>query len=133
MRDGRTRVQESCTQAAERSFLDDHRITLVVKTGPAAGSEFSIIDRKTIIGRGAQADLTFIDTSMSSEHAAIEAQQDCCRIRDLASTNGLRVNGSPILQAELKHGDNIELGEHCFQLLIEKSPREPSTYILPDS
>ena len=133
MRDGRTRAQGSCAQDAERSFIDDHRITLVVMTGPAAGSEFSIVEPKTVIGRGAQADLTFVDASMSSEHAAIETQQDCCRVRDLASTNGIRVNGSPTLQADLKHGDTIELGEHRFQLLIEKSQREPKAYVLPDS
>ncbi len=133
MRDGRTRAQGSRAQDAERSFIDDHRITLVVMTGPAAGSEFSIVKQKTVIGRGAQADLTFVDASMSSEHVAIEAQRDCCRVRDLASTNGMRVNGSPSLQADLKHGDTIELGEHRFQLLIEKSQREPSTYVLPDS
>ena len=133
MQDGRTRAQESCAQDAERNFIDNHRITLVVMTGPTAGSEFSIVERQTVIGRGAQADLAFVDTSMSNEHVVIEAQQDCCRVRDLASTNGMRVNGSPSLQADLKHGDTIELGEHRFQLLIEKSQREPSTYVLPDS
>ena len=132
MRDGRTRTLESLESGAGHSFIDDHRVTLVVMTGPAAGSEFSILQQKTVIGRGPGVDLTFVDAAMSSEHAAIEIQPDGCRARDLASTNGMRVNGSPTLLADLKHGDTIELGEHRFRVLIERSQSDP-TYVLPES
>ena len=132
MRDGRTRALTSFESGAEFSFIDDHRVTLVVMTGPAAGSEFSIAQQKTVIGRGPGVDLTFVDPAMSSEHAAIEMQLDGCRARDLASTNGMRVNGSPTLLADLKHGDTIELGEHRFRILIEQREGGPSTYVLPE-
>ena len=133
MHDGRTRKLQTRESGQERGFIDDHRITLVVMSGPAAGSEFSMLQQKTVIGRGPEVDLTFVDAAMSAEHAAIEIQRDGCRARDLASTNGMRVNGSPTLLADLKHGDTIELGEHRFKLVIEQHESAPNTYVLPDS
>jgi S-DNA-T family DNA segregation ATPase FtsK/SpoIIIE len=133
MQDGRTRTLKIGERGPDHSFTDDHRITLVVMSGPAAGSEFSILQQKTIIGRGPEVDLTFVDAAMSAEHAAIEIQPDGCRARDLASTNGMRVNGSPTLLADLKHGDTIELGEHRFKLVIEQHQSAPNTYVLPES
>jgi pSer/pThr/pTyr-binding forkhead associated (FHA) protein len=134
MQDGRTRTLKRGEAVGHaRSFLDDHRVTLVVMNGPAAGSEFVIEREKTVIGRGLGVDLPFRDPAMSSEHVAIEMLEDRCRARDLASTNGMRVNASPVLLADLKHGDTIELGEHRFGVILEETERDPDTYVLPES
>jgi len=34
--------------------------------------------------------------------------------------------------AELEHGDRFQLGEHVFQLVLERRRREPRAYVLPD-
>ena len=134
MRDGRTCNLERAEGAGDsRSFADDHRVTLVVINGASAGSEFVIDREKTVIGRGSGVDLCFRDNAMSSEHSAIEMLEDRCRARDLASTNGMRVNGSSVLVADLKNGDTLELGEHQFRVIVEETERAPDTYILPES
>ena len=70
--------------------------------------------------------------SMSREHATFELVEDCFRVRDLGSTNGLRVNGHPTLVCELKHGDKVEIGELSLQYLQESRDAAP-TYDLSDS
>jgi pSer/pThr/pTyr-binding forkhead associated (FHA) protein len=69
---------------------------------------------------------------MSREHAAFELVEGAFRVRDLASTNGIRVNGSPMLAAELKHGDRLEIGEHEFQYILEEQEPAPRTYVIDD-
>ncbi len=133
MHDGRTRRVEVKDVGHDEDWLAHNRASLTLLTGPAAGSEYELDAPRMLIGRSASADLRLDDSSVSSEHAAIELGCEGFGIRDLASTNGVRVNGAVVLAAELKHGDTIELGEHRFHLLIEKSRREPSTYVLPDS
>jgi pSer/pThr/pTyr-binding forkhead associated (FHA) protein len=134
MQDGRTRALErSETGRMGSSFIDHNRVTLVVVNGPAAGSEFVIDRKKTVIGRGPGVDLAFRDGAMSSEHIAIEMLEEGFRARDLASTNGMQVNGHAVLLADLKHGDTLELGEHRFQVVVEPAESDPNTYVLPES
>ena len=133
MRDGHTRsLTRMESEGANRSFMDDNRVTLVVINGPAAGSEFVLDRERTVIGRGPGVDLPFRDSAMSREHLAIEMLDDRCRARDLASTNGIRVNESAVLVADLKHGDTLEVGEHRFQVIVEEAERSAGTYLLPD-
>ena len=133
MRDGHTRsLTRVESEGASQSFMDDHRVTLVVISGPAAGSEFVMDREQTVIGRGPGVDLPFRDSAMSREHLAIEMLDDRCRARDLASTNGIRVNESAVLLADLKHGDTLEVGEHRFQVIVEETERSAGTYLLPE-
>jgi len=133
MHDGRTRkLKRSEIGAGEGDFFSRHRATLVLVAGPGAGSEFALERERVCVGRGEETDLRFDDAAMSREHAALERSGEGFRIRDLASSNGVRVNGSTVLVADLKHGDRIELGEHRFQFLLEERVREPSAYALSE-
>ena len=133
MRDGVTRKLEVAGQGRPTSeFLKTHRITLVIAKGAAVGREFSIDQERIVVGRGPDVDLAFDDPSMSREHAAFELTGGHYRVRDLASTNGVMVNGSRQLVIDLKHGDEIEIGEHVFRWLVEKHSRVGGTYVLDD-
>ena len=59
-----------------------------------------------VLGRGVEADVQIPDTGVSRRHAKVEGN----RITDLGSTNGTRVNGARITEAELQDGDRITLG-----------------------
>ncbi len=122
MKDGRTR---KLTQSnVKRSlFLARYRASLVEVDGPAAGSEYALTAESAIIGRGPQVDILIDDDSMSRQHAAIELVEDGFRIRDMGSTNGVTVNGSAITGADLKHGDQVALGERTLQYLVERRER----------
>ena len=133
MRDGRTRKLAAGERQLEFTrYLAEFRAVIAVLEGSAAGSEFEIEKPRTTLGRGPGVDLAFPDPSMSKQHACVEWAGGGLRLGDLGSTNGVRVNGAVIVVAELKHGDRFQLGEHVFQLVLERRPKEPRTYVLPD-
>jgi len=120
------------TQSAEE-FFRRFSVTLVTTEGSALGSEFLLDREAVVLGRGPGVDLNFDDTSMSRAHASFELTQDGFRVRDMASTNGVFLNGTRVQSAELKHGDRLELGEHRFQYLVEEQAHTPATYILNEA
>jgi len=120
MHDGKTRKIVRKDPPPDRSeFFASHRVVLVVLSGASAGEEHLLDDRHLTLGRGAHVDLRFDDDAMSQEHAAFELVDSCFRVRDLASTNGIRLNGHPTLAAELKPGDKLEIGSHTFRYVQE--------------
>lgn len=133
MRDGYTRKKETPRgRTPGAGFLALFRASLVVTSGPAAGTEVPIEREVVSIGRGPGADLVFADEHLSREHCALEVTADGLRVRDLGSLNGIVVNGSETRVAELKHGDRFRAGEHEFQLVLEEREAEPPTHELPE-
>jgi pSer/pThr/pTyr-binding forkhead associated (FHA) protein len=133
MRDGYTRRIETIEENGPfAEWLEKWQATVVVVSGDAAGTEYTV-DRPTIsIGRSPESGWCFEDDSMSKEHAALEFTAGSIRLRDLGSMNGTLVNGSDSKAAELKNGDRFQLGEHEFQFILEKRSRQPKTYVLDD-
>jgi hypothetical protein len=66
--------------------------------------------RTWVIGRGRACDVVIHDPSISRRHALLSVRGDRCSIRDLASINGLEVNGRPVATAVLQPGDTLRLG-----------------------
>lgn len=131
--DGRTRrVAQIENGDAGEAFFDENCVTLVVLSGRGAGSEHALEAAKVCIGRSPAADLPFCDDAMSSEHAVFELVGDVIRVRDLASTNGVRVNGGLVLSADLEHGDRLQIGGHEFQYLLEKRSHSPRAFVVGD-
>ena len=59
-----------------------------------------------VLGRGVEADVQLTDTGVSRRHAQITDG----RLVDLGSTNGTRVNGTRVAEADLVDGDRVTLG-----------------------
>jgi len=79
------------------------------------------IDQASIsIGRGANNDLVINDPQLSREHARIVTVGEDQIVEDLASSNGTRVNGSPLQRQILQHRDTIELGSHRLLYLSSR-------------
>ena len=64
------------------------------------------LDTPKVLGRGTEADVQLTDTGVSRRHAQITGT----RLVDLGSTNGTRVNGTRVTEADLVDGDRITLG-----------------------
>jgi len=64
-----------------------------------------------VLGRSREADIVVDDANVSRKHAEVRPSGGSWTVRDLGSTNGVKVNGRRIDGAQsLKPGDVIELG-----------------------
>lgn len=132
MHDGRTRKVKSAGPSRPHEFLAGHRAMLTLVSGPAAGLEVALEGARAIVGRSPKAAMQIEDPSVSLEHAAFELDSDGFGVRDLASTNGVRVNGKEVLSASLSHGDRIQLGACELQYVVEERPAQPKTWSLEE-
>jgi len=113
-----------------QDFLNRYVAKVTVVSGLGAGAGFTIDRERVIVGRGPGVDRVFDDPAMSRQHAAIEFSGSGFRLRDLGSTNGTLLNGTTVQSAELRDGDQFEIGGRRFLLAIEEREREPDAYEL---
>jgi pSer/pThr/pTyr-binding forkhead associated (FHA) protein len=128
MNDGRTRkleLHEMSRMGRKAGFLDKHQAALVVATGPHGGTEHRLEKDCVTLGRGPGVDVLLDDASVSHQHAALELVSAGYRIRDLGSTNGVRVNGVSVAAADLEHGDRLEVGAVAFRYVVEARTAHP--------
>jgi len=78
----------------------------------ADGRDQKIILTKPVstIGRDSQNDIVINDESVSTHHAEIRLEDGRHILKDLGSTNGLRVNGERAMEAVLNDGDLLRFG-----------------------
>ncbi|MBI3269985.1 MAG: FHA domain-containing protein [Planctomycetes bacterium] len=72
--------------------------------------ELTTGDEVVTIGRSTKSTIVIRDQNSSREHGQIRKVGDAWSIVDLNSRNGTVVNGCPINEQKLKHGDRIEIG-----------------------
>jgi transcriptional regulator with GAF, ATPase, and Fis domain len=105
---------------------------LVVLAGPRCGETLSI-DASATIGRDASSQLCIPDHLISRRHCAVELADGQCTLRDLGSSNGTYVNGMPVRERRLVHGDRIRAGDSVLLFLLadadrsEPAPGSPGT------
>lgn len=63
-----------------------------------------------VIGRLPDCAVVLSDPNVSRRHAEVRRVADAVVVRDLGSTNGTRVNGTPVHEQALSSGDVISLG-----------------------
>lgn len=133
MRDGRTAKRVVRSPVSDLgAFLERFDATLVVERGAIAGDEHLLDREKLVLGRGTGVDLRFDDSAMSAQHALIEFTGEGFRVRDLGSTNGMRVNGAPVEARDLEAGDRLEIGQHVFRFRLEALEPAPRVYCIPE-
>jgi pSer/pThr/pTyr-binding forkhead associated (FHA) protein len=111
-------------------YLSRFEPKVVVLSGRVAGQEFPLDQERLTLGRGPGVDVAFDDSAMSRQHAAIEYLDQRFRIVDLDSTNGVTVNGDPVVSSSLGHGDRFQLGTLQFQIVIEEREEDSEAYVL---
>ncbi|MSP72204.1 MAG: FHA domain-containing protein [Myxococcales bacterium] len=83
---------------------------LVVVSSNLGGETYLLSRREIIIGRTDENDVVVNHRSISRNHAKIVVRDGTFTVIDLASSNGVRVNGEPFGTVTLVNGDIIELG-----------------------
>lgn len=71
---------------------------------------------RVIIGRGQETDLHIPDEMVSRQHCEIILDKGHVIVRDLGSTNGTFVDGSPIRDMELTPGHRLQVGKAILKL-----------------
>lgn len=74
------------------------------------GKRYPLIKSRTVIGRGSDADITVDDSGTSRRHVEILWDGSRAQVRDLGSTNGSQLNGSPVKQAILEPESTVTIG-----------------------
>jgi len=72
--------------------------------------EYVLSKSSLTIGRSTASDINLIDARISRTHARIECTPAGCRVVDLGSSNGTRLNGRRIQEADLQPGDLLTIG-----------------------
>lgn len=73
------------------------------------------------IGRENSNSVQISDSFLSSRHCRIEKKNNQFIIKDLRSRNGTFVNGTQVFEAQLKHGDLIQIGQ--TEILIKSETK----------
>jgi len=89
---------------------------LIVRRGPNAGSKFFLGENVTDIGRHPASRIFLDDITVSRRHAVIRRESNGFLLEDVASLNGTYVNKERVVSAELKTGDEVQVGR--FKLVF---------------
>jgi len=110
---------------------------LIVISGKMKGTVFALSEKEVSIGREPGSSICLNDPSVSRRHCLIEYDDDNrFFIQDLESFNGIFVNGTPVNKRELKHGDQLGIGDVVVFFLLQEIESEaffnPDTFTLKD-
>jgi FhaA, N-terminal domain/FHA domain len=91
--------------SAEELGMERELVSLTVN-----GTRHEVNQRRLVIGRSRDCDIQLSDANVSRRHAELRQEGASYWIVDLASTNGIEVNGKRVKRAKLRDGDKVTLG-----------------------
>ena len=92
---------------------------LIALSGALKGTTFPLADDEISIGRDVSNTISLNDPSVSRRHCLIK-NGNGFHVIDLESYNGTFVNGMPVLEQSLSHGDQIAVGDIRFIFLTHE-------------
>lgn len=96
--------------------IQRRRATLIVLTGPSAGSEYEF-ESPVVLGR-ADSDIHVMDPHISRRHARLTPVGSAVQIADLGSSNGTWVDGRRLLEPEvLDETALMRIGQTQFEVI----------------
>jgi pSer/pThr/pTyr-binding forkhead associated (FHA) protein len=69
-----------------------------------------------VVGRHAECDVQILSPKISRLHCCLAQVGEYLVVRDLNSTNGIRVNGVRLIEGRLGDGDELTIGTHRYQV-----------------
>jgi transcriptional regulator with GAF, ATPase, and Fis domain len=105
--------------------------SLDVVDGPGRGQRIEVVGKRCMLGAHPSCDLIILDPTVSRFHCEMSGRERRVRIRDLGSSNGTRVDGLRVRDADLRGGSLIGIGRTVlrFQYLGRSThlPLSPRT------
>src|SRR5438034_8479940 len=78
-----------------------------------------------LIGRHQECDIQIPSRKISRRHCCIALLTDHLVIRDLGSTNGIRINGIKVVEGNLQPNDELMIGNMRYQVKWDAEPQHP--------
>src|SRR5688572_15765386 len=96
---------------------------LIVISGPLKGTTFAFTEDEITVGRDPANNVPLNDPSVSRRHCLLRrnGSTNTFFVIDLESYNGTFVNGVPVAEQAVAHGDQISLGDIRFIFLTDES------------
>jgi pSer/pThr/pTyr-binding forkhead associated (FHA) protein len=120
MKDTQAKNDETQIRKPAEQTREQLKATVVILEGHGSGTEYEITKAHTVIGRDKTADLAVNDSLVSRQHAAIVYQEGSYILKDLESTNGTHMHGTPLKRSDLSHGDKFRIGDTTLQFVLEE-------------
>ncbi|HEY0099680.1 MAG TPA: sigma 54-interacting transcriptional regulator [Pyrinomonadaceae bacterium] len=98
---------------------------IVAIAGAAKGAIFELGDDDLVIGREGTNHVFLNDKTVSRQHCIIKKEKALYKINDLESHNGTLINGVPVKEQSLRHGDHIQVGDNFFLFLLHEESGAP--------
>ena len=98
---------------------------LIAVAGPVPKTEFLLGDEEAVIGRDVAATICINSRSASRRHCMVRRNGDQYLIKDLGSSNGTLVNGLPVTECVLRHGDRIAVSDAVFVFAADQTAELP--------
>lgn len=84
------------------------------------GGSSILLDKPILLlGRDPECDIQLESPKISRRHCCLAQVGDSLVVRDLGSTNGIRINGVRVVEGHLKGGDELTIGNHRYQVSWE--------------
>ena len=122
MSGSQTLIDEPLKVGELTAIPDDIEATLVILAGPEEGTTYRITESVTLIGREDDCHVVLTDQRTSARHAMVFFASGEFRVRDLESTNGSLLNGSPLSEFAFHDGDDLRCGKTVIRLLVDFKP-----------
>ncbi len=103
--------------------VTSRHLSLVLQSGSGRNMRFPIGSGPMTIGRAAENEIVLDSSDVSRRHARLTWVGNQLRIEDLNSTNGTRVNGTPVRLSDVQPGDQLTLGAQVLTVEAEDGPR----------
>lgn len=79
-----------------------------------------LLDKPILLfGRHAECDVQLNSKKVSRRHCCLAQVNDYLVVRDLGSTNGVKINGQKVTEGRLRMGDELEIGNFRYQVCGE--------------
>ncbi len=87
-----------------------------------AGKRWPVGHRPLIVGTADDCDVVVNDATVSRHHCRLEPNGALLFVRDLGSTNGTRVDEVAVLEAMVRPGGQLHVGNTCLHLVERERP-----------
>lgn len=100
------------------------RVTITVPEKNAQPYRFQLDRQLVALGRGSENDIVIDSGSVSVLHAEMRRVEGGYELRDLGSTNGIKLNGVREDVIQLRSGATVKIGDVAFDFLLSDEERE---------